>query len=81
MHKEISDKQSIVKRLMDNEQGKEDFRSGDINSRIDFGPVDEIFDGLWEEDIGGKFFSIVNLTMVGVIAVSGYLWFKLDKFE
>lgn len=52
-----------------------------MKSRIDFTPIDDIFEDLWAEEIGGKFFSVVNLTMVGVICVSGYLWFKLDQYE
>ena len=70
-----------MKRLKEGEAVKAEFREVDARSRIDFRPVDDIFDGLWAEDIGGMFFSIVNLSMVGVIIVSGYLWFKLDKFE
>ena len=81
LHKEISQKQSIVQKLKENESIKGEFRKGDIKSRIDFTPIDEIFDGLWEDDIGGMFFSVVNLIMLCVIIVSGYLWFKLDKFE
>ena len=27
------------------------------------------------------FLSVVNITMIGVIAVSAYLWLKLDKYE
>ena len=80
-HAEISQKQSIVQRLKDGEADKAEFRDTDVRSRINFTPVDDIFDDLWAEDIGGMFFSLVNLTMVGVILVSGYLWLKLDDYE
>ena len=62
-------------------QEKQEFRDSDVQQRIDFTPVEEIFDDLWAEDIGSMFFSVVNLTMVGVILVSGFLWFKLDTYE
>ena len=67
--------------MEDQAQEKQDFREGNVIDRIDFRPVQEIFDDLWDEDIGGMFFSVVNLTMVGVILVSGFLWFKLDNYE
>ena len=81
LHKEISGKQPFVTKLKANEAVKGDFRKADINSRIDFRPVDEIFDGLWEDDIGSMFISVVNLIMLCVMIVSGYLWYRLDKFE
>ena len=81
IYNQISDKQRVIESLKANEKTKQDFRQGDIRQRIEFGPVDEIFDGLWAEDIGGMFLSVVNITMIGVIAVSAYLWFKLDKYE
>ena len=71
----------MVQKLEGLAQEKQEFRDSDVQQRIDFTPVEEIFDDLWAEDIGGMFFSVVNLTMVGVILVSGFLWFKLDTYE
>ena len=60
---------------------KDDFRQSDVRDRIDFTTVEDIFDDLWAEDIGSMLFSVVNLTMVGVILISVFLWFKLDTYE
>ena len=80
-YNDITKKKDDIQKIKANEQVKEDFRQSDIRSKIEFEPVDEIFDSLWAEDIGGMFFSLVNITMIGVIIVSAYLWFKLDKYE
>ena len=80
-HREIANKQSLIQKLEGLAQEKQEFRDSDVQQRIDFTPVEEIFDDLWAEDIGSMFFSVVNLTMVGVILVSGFLWFKLDTYE
>ena len=52
-----------------------------MRERIDFSSVEDIFSELWAEDIGGMIFTVVNLTMVGVILISGFLWLRLDAYE
>lgn len=43
--------------------------------------MDDIFDDIVAEEIESIFFSLFNASMVCVMCVSAYLWFKLDKLE
>ena len=53
-----------------------------IKQKIDFRDVEDIFDDVIAEELkGGVVLSLVNFSMVCVIAVSGYLWFKLNKVD
>ena len=80
-HKAIKEKDEVVKKVRETSKMKNDFRQSDVRDRIDFSTVEDIFDDLWAEDIGSMLFSVVNLTMMGVILISGFLWFKLDTYE
>ena len=53
-----------------------------VKKQIDFRDVDAIFDDIVDEQLNqGIFFSLINLSMICVMGVSGYLWFKLNKAE
>ena len=53
-----------------------------IKQKIDFSEVEDIFDDVIAEELkGGVVFSLVNLSMACVIAISGYLWYKLNKVD
>ena len=53
-----------------------------IKQTIDFREVDSIFDDIVDEQLQqGLVFSLVNASMVLVMGISGYLWWKLNKAE
>ena len=53
-----------------------------IKQTIDFREVDNIFDDIVDEQLQqGLVFSLVNSSMVLVMGISGYLWWKLNKAE
>lgn len=53
-----------------------------IKETVDFREVDDIFDDIVDEQLTqGLVFSVVNGSMVLVMAISGYLWWKLNKAE
>ena len=53
-----------------------------IKQTIDFREVDNIFDDIVDEQLKqGLVFSLINASMVLVMAISGYLWWKLNKAE
>ena len=53
-----------------------------IKSKIDYRDVERIFDDVIDEELkSGVVMSLVNFSMLCVIVVSGYLWFKLNKAE
>ena len=53
-----------------------------IKQTIDFRDVDDIFDDIVDEQLTqGLVFSVVNGSMVMVMVISGYLWWKLNKAE
>lgn len=53
-----------------------------IKQTIDFREVDNIFDDIVDEQLQqGLVFSLVNASMVLVMGISGYLWWKLNKAE
>jgi len=59
-----------------------DAKVGLIKQKIDFSDVEDIFDDVIDEELkSGVFFSTINLSMVCVMGVSAYLWFKLDKLD
>ena len=43
--------------------------------------VDEIFDDIVAEELNSVVFSMFNISMMCVMGVSGYLWFKLNKAD
>ena len=44
--------------------------------------MDNIFDDIVDEQLQqGLVFSLINASMVLVMAISGYLWWKLNKAE
>ena len=53
-----------------------------IKQTIDFRDVDNIFDDIVDEQLKqGLVFSLVNASMVLVMLISAYLWWKLNKAE
>ena len=50
-----------------------------VTERVDFKEVDGIFDDIIDEELNSVFYSLINLSMVCVMAVSAYLWLKLSK--
>ena len=53
-----------------------------IKQTIDFREVDDIFDNIVDEQLNqGLVFSLINMSMVFVMVISGYLWWKLNKAE
>ena len=53
-----------------------------IKNTIDFREVDDIFDNIVDEQLNqGLVFSLINMSMVCVMIISGYLWWKLNKAE
>ena len=53
-----------------------------IKQKIDFRQVEDLFDDIVDEQLhGGVFFSTINILMVIVMCVSGYLWMQLSKLE
>lgn len=53
-----------------------------IKSKIDFRDVEDIFDDVIDDELKtGVVFSVVNGSMLCVIIISAYLWFKLNKAD
>lgn len=52
-----------------------------VRERVSFTAVDDIMDDIIDEKLHSVLFSITNLSMVFVMAVSAYLWFKLNKVD
>ena len=85
----IANKQSVVNKVVNDRLTGITIKTADrekkleyIKQTIDFREVDDIFDDIVDEQLNqGLVFSLINMSMVCVMAISGYLWWKLNKAE
>lgn len=52
-----------------------------VRARVNYSEVDAIFDDIIDEQLNGVVFSMVNLSMLCVMALSVYLWLKLKRLD